>query len=216
MKSFIAALALTSLAEAASTRVCQQPELEQNFDVNRYLGLWYEARRDKECKFEGAVGTAKCNTAEYSMNDDGSIHVLNSEYEEDKGEWKNPPAVGKATVVDPSKNEGYLKVKFGLLIPSGDYKVVETDYDSYTVIYTCTGVSHIYNIEYVWILTRDANPSDETMQKAFDAVTNKIPGYDLSNLYSTESMLSSGDACPYDGRPIAAQADNDWVMQFLQ
>ena len=215
MKSFIATLALTSLAQAASINVCQQPEVQQDFDLDRYFGLWYEARRDKDCTFEGKVGVGKCNTATYSMTDDGTIHVLNNEYEDDKGKWQDGFA-GKATIVDPDAHEGYLRVKFRFYIPEGDYKVLETDYDNYSVVYTCFGVKHIYNIEYIWILTRDMNPSDEILQKAYDAVKRAVPKYDLNNLHVTETTLDNGDACPYDEAPVALSYEKPFFTPFLQ
>lgn len=149
-----------------------------------------------DCIYESGI----CNTAGYSLRDDGDIRVINNEWDDNK--WGG--GVGKAFVVDPSKDEGYLKVKFVPLVPAGDYKVVSTDYDSYTVIYTCMGLPGVYNIEYVWILTRDVNPSDEVMNAAFDVVKEKLPKYDLTALYSTPQgagALESGEDCPYTSAP---------------
>ena len=218
MKAFTTSLALMVASVEAANRfgACQKPEVQQDFDLNRSLGLWYEARRDKDCIYEKTKGI--CNTAEYSLNDDGSIRVVNDEWEDDTSEWGG--GVGKATIADPSKNEGYLYVKFGTFIPKGDYKVIETDYDSYTVIYTCMGLPGVYNIEYAWILTRDVHPSDEVMQKAFNAITTKIPHYDYQTaLYATpqgEAALSSGEDCNYAARPTSVHNSKDALGWFLQ
>ena len=195
-----AILAAQQVYAGSVTRACLKPEVQQNFDVNRYLGLWYEARRDADCRFEATNGI--CNTAQYSLRDDGDIRVVNDEWEDDTSEWGG--GVGKAFQVNPDDNDGYLKVKFGPFIPAGDYKVVETDYDSYTVIYTCTGLGGFYNIEYVWILTRDAQPSQEVLDKAMSAAAAKVPEYDLGQLYATPQgtgALSSGEDCPYQTAP---------------
>ena len=56
--------------------LCPRPELVQNFDSDRYLGVWYELRRDKEIVFE----TGECVTAEYSLNDDGTVKVDNNQF----------------------------------------------------------------------------------------------------------------------------------------
>ena len=141
------------------------------------------------------------------MNDDGkSIRVVNDQWIEADNKWSG--GIGKATVVDPSKDEGYLQVKFGRFIPAGDYKVVETDYTSYTVIYTCTGLPGIYNIEYVWILTRDPIPSQDVLDKAMEAIHTKIPKYDSDVLFATpqgSAALTSGDDCPYQTRPMYSE-----------
>lgn len=62
MKSFTALAVMVASVEARKKfGACQTPEVVQNFDVNRYTGLWYEARRDKDCMFESKDGI--CNTA---------------------------------------------------------------------------------------------------------------------------------------------------------
>ena len=178
MKGLTIAAAL-AMGEALASNVfrgCQTPEVQQNFDLDAYLGEWYEQRRDKDCAYESGV----CTTATYSMNDDGSIRVLNNDYVEENSEWGG--GVGRATIVDPSKDEGYLKVKFVPLVPAGDYKILETDYTSYTVLYTCMGLPGVYNIEYVWILTREQDPSDEVMDHALDVIRTKVPKYDMDAL----------------------------------
>ena len=188
------------------------PDVEQNFDLDAYLGLWYEAYRDVECRYEDGV----CNTAHYSYRDDGDIRVRNNEYLEDTQEWGG--GTGKAFVVDPSQNEGYLKVKFVPFVPAGDYKVLGTDYDNYTVIYTCNGFLGMYNIEYVWILTRDTNPSDDVLNTAMDVVREKVPLYDITALTTTaqgDNALSDGSACPYDTAPQIVNTDEiGWIANY--
>ena len=170
------AIALAAAAQQVNAenvfRGCQNPTVQQNFDLDAYLGLWYEARRDKECKYESGI----CNTADYQLRDDGDIRVRNNELDDKTAAWGG--GTGKAFVVDPSKDEGYLKVKFVPFVPAGDYKVLETDYDNYAVLYTCMGLPGLFNIEYVWILTREVYPTEAVMQQALDVVSTKVPKYD--------------------------------------
>ena len=74
---------------------------------------------------------------------------------------------GLAHQADPQKNNGYLQLN-GLwrnhpLFPMGDhgdYRVLDTDYDNYTVIYNCTGGdSNLHYWEFAWILTRTVDPA---------------------------------------------------------
>jgi len=39
--------------------------------------------------------------------------------------------------------------------PYGDYWIVDTDYDTYTLIYSCSSILNITHLELAWILTRD-------------------------------------------------------------
>ena len=55
---------------------CPNPELVADFDPDAYLGVWYELRRDKDIPFE----TGECVTAEYSLNDNGTVRVSNTQF----------------------------------------------------------------------------------------------------------------------------------------
>ncbi len=86
--------------------------------------------------------------------------MLNNEWYADEQKWGG--GIGTAYVVDPSKDEGYLKVKFVPLIPAGDYKVIATDYDNYLVIYSCIGLGPLLSKEYVWVLARETTVSESS------------------------------------------------------
>ena len=208
MKSFALIASAFAAEQALASKVfrgCQEPTVQQQFDLDAYLGLWYEQRRDKECSYEDGI----CNTAQYSLTDDpDTIRVRNNEL--DDGVWGG--GTGKAFVVDPSKDEGYLKVKFVPLVPAGDYKIMETDYTNYTVLYTCTGFLGAYSVEYVWILTREPEPSDDVMNKALDVVRTKVPKYDMSALAATHQ----GDDCPYDSQPNGHPTEIGWIANYRQ
>ncbi|HQQ75635.1 MAG TPA: lipocalin family protein, partial [Pseudomonadales bacterium] len=77
----------------------------QPFALDRYLGRWYEIAR-LDHSFERGLDHVN---AEYSLQEDGSVRVLNRGYDPAKKQWKE--AIGKAQFVD-NKNEGYLKVSF--------------------------------------------------------------------------------------------------------
>ncbi len=55
------------------------------FDADKYLGTWYEIARF-DFKFEKGLSKT---TANYSLNDDGSIHVINRGYDAKKGSGKS-------------------------------------------------------------------------------------------------------------------------------
>jgi len=52
--------------------------------------------------------------------------------------------------------------------PYGNYWVLDTDYDNYTFIYSCSGVLGITHYEFAWILSRHPNITDDTKTKLFN------------------------------------------------
>jgi hypothetical protein len=69
-----------------------------------------------------------------------------------------------------------LQVSFGGS-PPGDYKIIGTDYDNYTIVYGC-GASPIGSIENLWILSRDVTLSQEKFDEAVAIIQEKLPLYD--------------------------------------
>ena len=85
-------LAMVSVVNAGTVaRKCQDPEVVQNFDVEAYLGKWYEMIRDKETNYESGY----CDTASYSLNEEpNSIRVRNNDWYYEDQVWGG--GVGKA------------------------------------------------------------------------------------------------------------------------
>ncbi len=49
---------------------------QAGFDIEQYIGRWYEFRREGDLSFE--IGT--CSSVNYSLRDDGLANVANSEF----------------------------------------------------------------------------------------------------------------------------------------
>ena len=113
------------------------------FQKERYLGKWYEIAR-MDFKFEKDLNNT---TAEYSLNDNGTISVLNKGYNPIKGKWKE--AIGKAKFVQ-EENIAMLKVSFFGPFYAG-YNVIAID-DDYRYALVC-GKS----LKYLWILSRETS-----------------------------------------------------------
>lgn len=112
-----------------------------DFELNRYLGTWYEIVR-LDHPFERGL---TCVTARYSMRSDGGVRVENRGYDPRNKQWKL--AEGKAYVVGPS-HVGQLKVSFwGPFY--GAYNIIELDRENYSVAMVCGP-----NRSYFWILAR--------------------------------------------------------------
>lgn len=122
-----------------------------NFQSERYLGKWYEIARTDN-RFERNLDNV---TANYSLNNDGSIKVINRGWNYLKKEWEQ--AEGKAKFAG-KPNEGMLKVSFWAPIYSG-YNVIEIDTEyKYALV---IGNS----LDYMWILSRETTIPEEYLKR---------------------------------------------------
>lgn len=141
-------------------------------DLQRYLGSWYEIAR-KPMRHEDAY--ARDITATYSLDEDGTVHVLNTCLDEN---GKVDAAEGQAKPVDDSNAR--LEVTFlpqGLRwIPftKGDYWILRLDADYQTAL---VGEPHR---KYLWLLHR--KPEMDAADKAAWLEDAREQGYDLDDL----------------------------------
>ncbi|MGJ8668040.1 MAG: lipocalin family protein [Oceanococcus sp.] len=113
----------------------------KGFELDRYLGKWYEIAR-LDHSFERGLQQV---TAEYTLKEGGGVRVVNSGYSAKEGKWK--VATGKAYFVD-DPNDGYLKVSFfGPFY--GAYVIFELDLDGYEYAFVSGP-----NLSYLWLLAR--------------------------------------------------------------
>jgi len=121
------------------------------FDLQRYLGTWYEVAR-LDHRFERGLTDV---TAKYSLRDDGSVEVVNRGFDSEKGEWRD--VTGKARFVG-ERDVASLEVSFfGPFY--GGYNVVALD-PGYTAALV-SGPSR----DYLWILAREPNPPREVVER---------------------------------------------------
>jgi len=112
-----------------------------DFDLERYLGTWYEIAR-LDHSFERGLEKV---TAHYSIRDDGGIKVVNRGFNPKKKKWKE--ATGKAYFVDDPKI-GRLKVSFWGPFYGG-YNIIDLDKKDYSYSLLCGP-----DKSYLWILSR--------------------------------------------------------------
>jgi apolipoprotein D and lipocalin family protein len=119
-----------------------------NFNVQNYLGKWYEIAR-LDHSFERGLTRV---TAEYALREDGGLKVTNRGYLPREARWKE--AVGRAYFVD-DPSTGYLKVSFfGPFY--GSYVIIDLDREQYRYALVCGP-----DTSYLWILSRttDLDPA---------------------------------------------------------
>lgn len=151
-KTIQACLLLTiTLVISSCKTIPQGAEAVKPFYKEKYLGKWYEIAR-LDFKFEKNMNNT---TAEYSLNENGTIKVDNRGYDTKKEEWKQ--AIGKAKFVGED-NIAMLKVSFFGPFYTG-YNVIAIDSEyQYALV---AGK----NTDYLWILSREKSIPDDIKAK---------------------------------------------------
>ena len=169
MRAFFHARILVLIAIAVVAGCVGVPdgiEPVTGFQVERYMGRWYEVAR-LDHSFERGMEQV---TATYELRPDGTVAVLNRGYRTDKGEWGE--ASGKAKFLD-KPDVAALKVSFfGPFY--GGYNVVDLD----------PGYQHALiagpNRSYLWILSRTPTPPSAEVERL--VAKAKGLGFDTSQL----------------------------------
>ena len=165
MKSlFIATLVAAVIPLTACSKDFDNSTVKE-FDLSRYLGLWYEIARYDHSFERGLDNTM----AQYILQDDGTVVVLNTG-------WKNGKfklAEGKAKYKDPEGDPGHLRVSFFLFFYS-DYNVMMVD-ENYQISLVGSKAE-----KYLWILSRTPVPDPDLLRMVLDEAEQR--GYDTSQL----------------------------------
>jgi len=165
MKGFGLLVLLFGLFGCAS--IPKKAKAVNHFKIDKYLGKWYEIARF-DFRFERNLNNT---TAEYSLNKDGSVKVLNKGFNYLKNEWTS--AEGKAKFVG-NQEVAQLKVSFfGPFYTGYNVIALEGDYE-YALV---AGK----NLKYLWILSRTPTIPDVIKTKFLEKA-NEIG-------YNTEEMI---------------------------
>lgn len=128
------------------------------FDIERFLGKWFEIAR-MDSMFEKNIDYA---TAEYSLNEDGSIKVINRGYNYKKQQEQK--SEGRAVFVD-DENKAMLKVSFFGPFYSG-YNVIAID-PKYRYALVCGR-----NRDYLWILSKEKRVPESIISEYLELAEN--------------------------------------------
>jgi len=158
---------LLPLVLTACTGIPDGVKPVSSFELDRYLGKWYEIAR-LDHSFERGLEKV---TAEYSLREDGGVRVLNRGFSTKKGEWDE--SEGKAYFVQ-DENTGHLKVSFfGPFY--GSYVVFELDQTNYSYAFISGP-----DTSYLWLLAREPTV-DEAVMTQFRERSSAL-GFDINEL----------------------------------
>ncbi len=150
--------------------------LVENFDINQYLGTWYEIARYDHSFEKDLVGV----TARYNILENGKITVINSGYKKTlQGNFSQ--AKGKAKIAK-GNNPAHLKVSFFLFFYA-DYYVFEIG-DNYQ-----WAVVGSKSDKYLWILSRKPYLPSPLYNSILKRITKR--GYNTDGLIRVQHNMDN-------------------------
>lgn len=159
-------LTLLSVLTGGCTGIPDGVTAVKGFEVQRYVGTWYEIAR-LDHRFERGLSNV---TAEYSVRDDGDIRVLNRGFNAAKQAWQE--AEGRAKFVE-SPDVGRLKVSF-----FGPF------YGGYNIVALDANYQHVMIVgndrDYLWILARSPQ-LDPAVRQALETQAQSL-GFPVDQL----------------------------------
>lgn len=171
IKTKISALSVLLLILTACTGKPDGVVAVKDFELDRYLGKWYEIAR-LDHSFERGLSNI---TAQYSLRDDGGVKVINRGFSKEDNEWQQ--AEGKAYFVDET-DSGHLKVSFfGPFY--GSYIVFELEKKDYQYAFVSGP-----DTSYLWLLARTPQV-DKKVSEQFVKRSQEL-GFDTSKLIYVE------------------------------
>jgi apolipoprotein D and lipocalin family protein len=169
---------LLSLMLNACTGTPKGVEPVSGFELDRYLGKWYEIAR-LDHSFERGLSSV---TADYSLRDDGNVKVLNRGYNPEKNKWQE--AEGKAKFV---KDTATAQLKVSFFGPFyGSYIVFDLDKQNYQYAFVA-GPNH----DYLWLLARTPQVDDAIIKRFINEASQR--GFNTDKLIFVEQNQAIDD-----------------------
>ncbi len=152
-----------------------------------YLGIWYEIARFQNSHFEN---NTFCDRANYTLSTtkSGYLNIINSG-RTGSVTGKYIEYLGEAHAKDP-KVPSELLVKFGTSPFPAPYKIVDTDYKTYAVVYSCISVLGVYHLEWSWIMGRTPTLNQDLVS----SLMGKLKSY---GVHTDNFRMSQQTGCTY-------------------
>jgi apolipoprotein D and lipocalin family protein len=174
LPAFAALLLSACTSQPDYRKEAAAPPTASPVNLTQYAGLWYEIARYPNWFERDCTGV----TAEYALNDDGTVAVTNTCFKETL-DGKKKVAEGRARIIEGTGN-AQLKVKFApawVPFAEGDYWILalEPDYSA-SLVGSPDG-------KYLWILSRTPQLDPVVLERLKQRATDL--GYDTAPLEMT-------------------------------
>ena len=158
------------------TGIPSNVEPVRGFELDRYLGTWYEIAR-LDHSFERGMTQV---TALYEMREDGGVKVTNKGFVLDECRWEE--SVGKAYFID-EPDVGRLKVSFfGPFY--GGYNIIDLDQDDYSWSLVVGP-----DTSFLWVLSRTPEMNAETYERLLGKA--RSAGFPVDDLIRVSQIPAS-------------------------
>ncbi|CAG9789457.1 unnamed protein product [Diatraea saccharalis] len=138
----------------------------QNFNVEAYQGVWYDIE-----SFPQNFQTGTCPTATYTLNDEGTVDVYNTQVVNQQLD-----EISAVAVLATDDGSAKLDVTFPIagtdLTITTPYWVLATDYSNYSLVYSCEKITEDSYRVSSWKLSREKELSNDAISAMAEAQQN--------------------------------------------
>ena len=176
MKSFTTAaiLFVSALGQNQAGKCDKVFPLSFPFEATRYMGTWYSIQHSSGSSFQPDF--FDCTTAHYSgLNAEaGTFKVYNSSI---ISFFPRYGVSGSAIIANQPNGQAIVSFS-GPRDDKPNYKILDTDYDKYSIVYSCEETKN--SIPKLWILSRTPIMDSILLYELTTKLKYQLPNYDWS------------------------------------
>ncbi|EAA15071.4 AGAP009282-PA, partial [Anopheles gambiae str. PEST] len=163
----VGVLALACLVTVVHTQIpgfgtCPDYSPILRFNRTRFLGTWYEIER----YFTVTEVATKCVSVTYEQRADGKIYVRNAYTNRFNGVER---IISGVMDKGGKSKEGRYQIEY-TSFPynyNATVMVLDTDYDSFAVLYSCSSFGPVGHAVSAWMMARERLPAGPVLQRAY-------------------------------------------------